>query len=329
MEVHQAVKELMEVLSKVSRRKPFLGLFTSPGVEVGEVRIEGEMGQCDPFPSFAYLDSSSRVITVRGANVYMASLYVNTGRGHIAIPLETPVPFMAVKASDQVVQEIESSLPHLVRTRNVNGVPYLEDYKDDNVLDELRISLENYAINSQDLTVVDGPIYPGPFLGMVSEPYRSAFETLITQRRVDRLVGVVKRLNMSRKLSRLLGIEGTDDVVVMELGKGRDVYVTPVLREDYRLSDRTLPRYMAYVKVGDSPFRVESADPSLLCGGVVTALRHPSYRGIPSFIEAADRLSRRLSAATFLISFTYAREMVGVNYDDWNRLREANLDLAE
>lgn len=320
------------LLSKVARNKPFLGVSLSEPEDAEPVEVAEDLEECDPLPWFSYLDSSSRVISVRGANVYMASLYANLEGVHLTVPVDTSYPFLAIKGSGEVISEVESSpLSRFVRTKNVNGVPYDAGYKDDNILDELRISLENVAISKSRRAIIDGPVFPGPYLPVVGEPYRSAYESLIRERRTENLVGIVKRLNMSRKLQRSelwKGEKGfTDDVVTLELGRGRERYVTPVLREDFHLSSSTLTRYMVYVKVRDSVFRVESVSQDLLCSGVSTAIRHASYRGIPDFIEVADSISRKLGASVYLLSFIHAHSKLGVTYDEWNRLKLATLDL--
>ncbi|MCG3109492.1 hypothetical protein L3N51_01784 [Metallosphaera sp. J1] len=333
VEVHEVIRDLMATLSRLSKEKLFLGVTLQEVEDSTSVEVEGPLENCEPFTSFSYLDTSSRYMTVRGANIYMASLYANLEGQHMTVPLNASLPFLAIKGSKDVMEMIEGSpLSSIVRTRNVNGVPYDPGYKDDNILDELRIFLENRAIERARVAIVDGPVFPGPYLPLVGEPYRSAFEKLIHDRKRDRLVGVVKRLSMSRKLSRVKDLwrgDGapTDDVLTLELGRGKQVYITPVLREEFQLSSISLQRYMVYVKVRDSAFRVESPSRDLLCQGVATSLAHASYRGIPAFIEAADRLSRKLSASTFVLSFIYARGQVDVTYDDWNRFQQANMDL--
>ncbi|MEM1599443.1 MAG: DNA double-strand break repair nuclease NurA [Sulfolobaceae archaeon] len=333
MEAHELIRNLIETLSNITKYKPYLGVIEEKEniMDGGSVTIEEEkVDKCDPLPLFSYLDSSSRLIEVRGANIYIASLYGNLEGKHVTIPAQVEFPFIAIKASKDVVNEIKnSSLSNLVRTENVNGVPYDASYKDDNILDELRISLENYFINKAGITIVDGPIYPGPYLPIVGEPYSSAFERLIKERKRDNLIGIVKRLNFSRKISRVLNIDATDDVVIMELGKGNQIYISPIFREDYPLSDTKLERFMVYVKVRDSVFRVESANKDLLCSGVWTALRDVSARGIPTFIETADKMARKLSAAAYIFAFSYAKSLIGVTYEDWNRLYLANVDLEQ
>ncbi|AWR95352.1 DNA double-strand break repair nuclease NurA [Acidianus brierleyi] len=341
MEIEDAILSLMKLLSEISIDQPYLG--TSISVDSSEstpIYYEEEIGKCSPFSDFGYLDSSSRIINVKGANIYIASLYANDSGRHVLIPLDASFPFLAIKANGTVIQKVKSTMS-VVRTENVNGVAYTPDYKDDNILDELRISLENYAINNSnsDVMIVDGPIFPGPYIQMVGEPYKSAFEKLTLERKTDKIVGIVKRLNFTRKLSReeeiskkypdLVKSGVTDDVLVFEMGKGKDPYVTPIYKEEIEIGGKKFVRFMSYVKVRDSVFRVESKDKELLCRGVETALLNSSIRGIPTFIEVADKISRKLSASTFLLSFVYAKSLIGVNYDDWNRYKEATQDLGD
>ncbi|TRM89011.1 nuclease NurA [Sulfolobus sp. E3] len=339
MGIEDALRDLILILSKLSKDKKFLGVKTSNIEESNPVFFEENFTPCDPLSDFGYLDSSSRVISIRGANLYFASLYANDSGSHIMVPLNTSVPFIAIKASEDVTSAIQNL--GFIKVQNPNGEPYSLDYKDDNILDEMRISLENYAINKSrsKVVIVDGPIFPGPYLEMVGDPYKSAFETLALQRNTDKLIGIVKRLNFSRKLRRVKEIEqnypelvksgATDDIIVMEMGKGSNVYLTPIYSEEVTIRDKEFTRYMVYVKVFDSVFRVESMSKDLLCKGVSTAIKNASFRGIPTFIEVADKMSRKLSASVYVLSFTYAKGLVGITYDDWNRFIEANRDLND
>ncbi|TRM82257.1 nuclease NurA, partial [Sulfolobus sp. D5] len=198
MGIEDALRDLILILSKLSKDKKFLGVKTSNIEESNPVFFEENFTPCDPLSDFGYLDSSSRVISIRGANLYFASLYANDSGSHIMVPLNTSVPFIAIKASEDVTSAIQNL--GFIKVQNPNGEPYSLDYKDDNILDEMRISLENYAINKSrsKVVIVDGPIFPGPYLEMVGEPYKSAFETLALQRNTDKLIGIVKRLNFSR-----------------------------------------------------------------------------------------------------------------------------------
>mgnify|MGYP001772593999 CR=1 FL=1 len=354
MELHEAINKLILTLSDISSTKPFLAqLPQTPVEEEGhEVEVIGSLeisdvnslshltkaiesnDNCSPFTSFSYLDSSSRTLNVRGANIHIASLYANVNGNHEMIPATVIQPFIGVKASKEVLVTLESSLP-FVRVKNPNGYYYTEEYKDDNILDELRISLENYVINKSGITIVDGPVYPGPYLPSVGEPYRSAYVTLISDRKVDNLIGIVKRLSMTRKLIRakdpsIPKINATDDIIMLYWGMGKEVFISPVLREQFFLDEeKTLTRYMVYVKVRDSVFRVESANLNLLCRGVTTALKDVSVRGIPIFIEVADKMARKLSASALILAFGLAKRFLGVNYDDWNRVNQASLELME
>jgi hypothetical protein len=339
MGVDNVIGRLMRVLSEVSRDEPYLGVLPTSNFEDSTpLYYDGELEDCSPLENFAYLDTSSRTISVRGANIHMASLYANEGGKHIMVPTDDTVPFLAMKGSEAVITKVKEALGNVLATHNVNGVPYNYDYKDDNILDELRISLENMVINkSARPVIVDGPIVPGPYLQMVGEPYKSAFEELASRRNRSNLIGVVKRLNFTRKLSREENIKrnyrslvgATDDVIVQQMGKGRNKFVTSVFKEEVNLKGATVRRYMVYVKLRDSVFRVESVNRELLCSGVKTSLNSASIRGIPTFIEVADKMSKRLSASVYVLSFIHASSLLGVNYEDWNTYLEASRDLGD
>jgi hypothetical protein len=57
------------------------------------------------FRFFGYLDSSSRIINVKGANIYIASLYADDSGRHVLIPLDASFPFLAIKANGTVIQK--------------------------------------------------------------------------------------------------------------------------------------------------------------------------------------------------------------------------------
>ncbi|MUM63699.1 nuclease NurA [Acidianus infernus] len=337
MEFGEAIKSLFSLLSSLDQ--PYLGVSPTSNIEDSTpVEVEDELGECESLTTFSFLDSSSRMMNVKGANIYFASLYADLINEKLMIPIKIEVPFMAIKASDEVRKLIEGdpTLSKIIALNNVNGEPYSPDYKDDNILDELRISLENYAIEkSAYVTIVDGPIIPGPYIQMVGEPYKSAFIKLANQRKKDNLIGIVKRLNYSRKLRRSGLVNdsklsnATDDVIVEYLGRGKDFYTTPILKEEVDIGGKKYIRYMVYVKVREGVFRVESLDKDLLCKGVYTARKYSSYRGIPEFIEVADKMAKRLSASAFILAFNIARVTTGVNYEDWENLRIAELDSGE
>lgn len=337
MEFGEVIKSLFEKLSLVD--EPYLGPSpTKVSEDYTPVEVEEELGDCEGLDTFAFLDSSSRTISVRGANIYIASLYANLIEEHVMIPLQTNVPFIAIKASEKVMELIKGdpTLSRIVAMHNVNGDPYTPEYKDDNILDELRISLENYAINKSNyVTIVDGPAIPGPYLKTLGQPYKSAYETLISQRKMDKLIGIVKRLNQSWKLRRsglvkdLRLYNATDEVVVEYLGRGKELYITPVLKEEVEVRNSKYTRYMVYVKVREGVFRVESISKDLLCKGVATAVKYSSYRGIPEFIEVADKIAKRLSASAYILAFNVARATTGVNYEDWESFKLAEMDAGE
>ena len=171
--------------------------------------------------SFACLDSSSRSIGFHGFRVFFAGLALLTPRGVSIRPSNVvDVEFMALKSFENILVEIEKSGLD-VRVRSPIGEYYVEDYKDDNIGDELRLQIENIGLESIvgsglsaniDFILVDGPVYPTPpimFLkSFQGSKYVRAFEKLIRERlnilarRECLAVGFVKRCGFSRKLYR-------------------------------------------------------------------------------------------------------------------------------
>ena len=171
------------------------------------------------------VDSSSRSVGFRGLRLFVGAAVLTTPAGLSSVPgPAVDAPFVAAKSYSPVLVELESAaesagLP--VAVRSPAGYLYAEEegYKDDNINDELRLSLEQRALeeavsSGADYVLVDGPVVPTPpvLLSPSGESkYREAFEELILSARGRaRLVsssptpvlGLVKRCNASRKLAR-------------------------------------------------------------------------------------------------------------------------------
>lgn len=333
MESYSLISLLIDYLSKI---KPSLYL-PPPSItqseEIGSsIQVVDRLDKCEPLDSFAYLDSSSRFLSYLGFRMYMSSVYINDKGEHISIPgLTETSQFIAIKSNVEALKMIESNkeLSNIVSVKNILGLYYDEDYKDDNILDEMRISLENYGIKNakSDTIFVDGPAIPGPYLPIVGEPYRQVFEILIKDRSpyFNRIVGVVKRLDISYKLSRIESIKKAlggkrlpDNHVMTLMFPDNEIHITDILSEDWA----GYKRYMVYVKYRDYVYRVESTNKDLLCKGVATAIARAGVRGIPDFIEIADRMARKLSASTYIIGYLFGKEKLGVTYDETNKFNE-------
>ncbi len=169
--------------------------------------------------SFACLDSSSRSIGFHGFRVFFAGLALLTPGGVWVRPGNVvDVEFMALKSFESILAEVEK-LGLNVKVRSPVGEYYGEEYKDDNIGDELRLQIENIGLEdivgsslsaNIDFILVDGPVYPTPpimFLkSFQGSKYVRAFEKLIKDRlnvlsrRECLAIGFVKRCGFSRKL---------------------------------------------------------------------------------------------------------------------------------
>ena len=170
---------------------------------------------------FCSIDSSSRSIGFIGFRLFVCGLSVFGPMGVVVVPGVGNVGacFLALKSFRDFLVSVEEANVG-VRVKSVVGEYYVEDYKDDNICDELRLELENYGLTNIvsryvdliDFVLVDGPVYPTPpvmFLKGSDSRYVGAFRELI-RRRVEIIkklgrpvIGVVKRCEYSRKLCRV------------------------------------------------------------------------------------------------------------------------------
>lgn len=82
MEFEEAIKSLFRLLTSLDQ--PYLGVTPASSIEDSTpVEVEDELGECESLTTFSFLDSSSRMINVKGANIYFASLYANLVTEHL------------------------------------------------------------------------------------------------------------------------------------------------------------------------------------------------------------------------------------------------------
>ena len=220
--------------------------------------------------SIAYLDSSSRSIGFNIARLVITALaiYINGTIRSIPSPANMPEdtpPFIAVKSSENLLRKIESH--KYIAVKNVVGTYYDLDYKDDNIADELRMSLENYGLRllsheEIDVVVIDGPIYQTPqiMLRAPNNTYGRTFLKLVTERvnvveGIDKpVIGFVKRVEYSRKLARCDEIR---EIIKRRLRREVGTDVADPLIVEYILEDIVRPPLMKLVIIGPLTLRYE------------------------------------------------------------------------
>jgi hypothetical protein len=342
VEVHKVIEELFKILSGKKDLLHYIG----PEIQDerfefnGQMNVYGELSGEKEVQCFSYLDSSSRSLSFIDLRLFLGSLYMNDCGSHLPIPVKTPSPFLALKASLEVMDEVRKVLGDFVLTENPNGEPYDSEYKDDNISDELRLRLENTAISMAraPLIITDGPIIPGVLLKSLPEKYGKAYERLIEERKpfLDKMAGIVKRLEMSWKLYRLQEIQEevkkvlgrqlkAPDPVILEAIAGDKDYSTPIIEEVIN----GVKRYMVYVKVRNSCFRVESQKLENLLIAYSVTKANLSSRGIPYFIEIGDRIAKRLSASIYIIAYILGSPKLNVSYDEPGKFRSVTRELEE
>ncbi|WP_236751073.1 DNA double-strand break repair nuclease NurA [Acidianus sp. HS-5] len=194
------------------------------------------------FDKISSLDSSTRYLRDISVNLVILGMSVYSNRkGFIDFPLVKDIPYIGVNTYRRILEKINSL--YFIKTRNKLNYPFDENYKLDDVADEMRTEAENEGlnevVNGHDLVILDGPIYPTPLelteeLDLSSTSrlcHQLAYASLVNDRislLKDNVIGVVKRLENSGKLwkedkileeFKKLGknIKGLKDPTILEL----------------------------------------------------------------------------------------------------------------
>ncbi|NAZ12668.1 MAG: DNA double-strand break repair nuclease NurA [Desulfurococcales archaeon] len=290
-----------------------------------------------------FLDSSSRSIDLLGPRLFMASGFAwDLGKG-LSIPGIPNERFLALKLGHQAYNELLSkgdynTIKDIVYLENPVGTAYVDDYKDDNISDELRLRVENALISRMRSSIIllDGPIYPPLVFAQIGKNYKDAYKKLYLERsvHVNRLIGLVKRLENTWKLIKIKELwksikppRAPDPIAIEKLADGKELYVTPVIQERIESPEEKYERYLIYVfkksPIGSSVYRLESIDKEKLLNVLGECIRKTNIRGLPEYIEIADRLSKRISSLLYITAFTIGSTILGVAYDEKVRLEQA------
>ncbi len=319
--------------------------------------------------SLVFIDSSSRSIGFNPLRVTISAVAVKTRRGLVVEPYNiVNWRFIAVKSIRPVLERIEKT-SNIIRVRNPCGVYYDEEYKDDNIGDELRLDMENRALRElvprDHVVVLDGPVYPTPEVIFYSNnnKYAKAFLELIKKRleiihSMNTLVlGFVKRTEYSRKLWRnnevrrlikdLTGkeISNVPDPVIVEYIVEKKVrprigewwILGPFyVRYDSKLLEPKAFYYIARRTIhGYNVYRVEvlekdySGMREVVEKIIAGLLENTSLRGIPLGIELVDKASRKTTAALYLLLREYLSGILSIAYDELGREADIMRELEE
>jgi len=326
----------------------------------GEFKVTGRGGLgCSSLLRTVVVDGSSRRLGSPGFRVFLAGVAVYGGVGGSPLMLyptlsglEGGVGFMGVKAPIDVLKSIEGdgSLSRFVRVRFTGGGYFDEDANEDDISDDVRMSLEAWAIgelarrlNRGYAVILDGPIYLG-----VREKANLAFSRITAVNGLEGVgvpvVGVVKRVENSRKLCSGGVIEElnvdvdprhcNDPTVVQAVGRrfsggvGDVVLIGPFRHVHGKAGGLTSfmfpERVFWYVHsgFGSRVFRVEAlASTYNSFGGEVDCLvkwlaLSIDGNGLPYVIDIADRFAKGITRSLYLLFYGMAKSAnVAFTYD--------------
>ncbi|MUM64829.1 hypothetical protein D1867_06135 [Acidianus infernus] len=195
------------------------------------------------FNSIASLDSSTRYLRDISVNLVILGMSIYSNRkGFIDFPITKEIPYIGVNTYRKILDKISTGM-NFIKMKNEINYPFDENYKLDDVADEMRTEAENIGLSEviidHDLVILDGPIYPTPLelteeLDLSSTSrlcHQLAYASLVNKRISllrDNVIGVVKRLENSGKLwkdekimdefkKRGKNIKGLKDPTILEL----------------------------------------------------------------------------------------------------------------
>ncbi|MEM4971888.1 MAG: hypothetical protein QXE01_11635, partial [Sulfolobales archaeon] len=254
------IDRLVDILARAEKELVYLGPeLRIDGFEelVGSVEVFESFGlgsglaeyaveNVDGTPYQGFLDSSSRSIAYPGIRIFIGACYAKDLDRHILVPTGLRTPYLAIQMGRKAIESLKDLLEGIAYVESPSGSPYDEGYKPDNISDELRLRLENAALNTMRSgnILIDGPIYPVQvaFAKIFGREYREAFEKLYREREpyIWRLIGIVKRLDQTFKLLRIpeireaftkiagRDINAPDPIVVSRLAGDKRIYAMGV-----------------------------------------------------------------------------------------------------
>ncbi|AWR94165.1 DNA double-strand break repair nuclease NurA [Acidianus brierleyi] len=298
------------------------------------------------------VDSSTRYLRDTTVGIVMTGMATfSTKEGLILAPYDKEIRFLGISANKDILTKIEDIInTKHIAIRNYIGDYFDQDYRLDDVADELRLESENSAIDDMNgLIIMDGPIYPTPleltnvfeFRNMSRETHRKAYASLVRDRlnkiKDKEVIGIVKRLENSKKLYKLDEIQKilgklppiTDPEVLRllyhKLCKGESICILGPFMLSYQINVEGIlkdvpPKYAYYVIVKrivgpSSFFRVESLNLNTL-QYIKSIFSRISCRGIPTWIEIVDTASKKISSSLFIIGYEISSSFLDIIHDD-------------
>ncbi|BAB66068.1 DNA double-strand break repair nuclease NurA [Sulfurisphaera tokodaii] len=312
--------------------------------------------------SIASIDSSSRYLRDPSVNMVFVGLGVYSNIKGIKVgPFDIDINFMAIGTFEELLKEFNPESG--VRVKNYVNKYFTEDYRIDDIADELRLEAENVGLkenrNTHDLVIVDGPLFPTPLelseLELQSEGRKRHQEAYLqlTKDRIsilrNNVVGVVKRLETSQKLykvdkvKQLLGIRyPINDAEILNQIRIKTEFKRGLLgpfKIEFKSKYFDAPTRYAYYLILTNPigmssyFRIESLSLDSLEELTPYIVNRISERLIPTYIEIADNLSKRVSASLFITAYQILSRIISVIHDDkltyYNEVRSLSESLLQ
>lgn len=379
-------KDLETIINLIAEAKKKYNLLIdnegNPEHEIEERVLSVEaLGDISPqvFP-INYFHASRKIASLDSSTRYLRDLSVNTCIVGLAIysnvkslifgPINIETPYMGISSYSSFLKDIENYLPSpLIRVKNKVDYYYVNEfeneYKIDDMADEIRTEAETIglreAINGHEYVIIDGPIYPTPLelteiLPLETEArkmHRAAYGKLVSERIQelnDKVVGVVKRLENSRKLysvdeiKRMVGDIKTKDVTILEMidkkycqkdfpyicviGPFKIQYNLKVEHEGKIILDNVPPKYSYYIIIRRNKYifpnflRLESISEKMIKDPKDNEYLHVVLSSIseetllPTYIELVDKASKSITRSIFVYAYEFSSDKLNIVHDD-------------
>ncbi|BCU71483.1 DNA double-strand break repair nuclease NurA [Stygiolobus caldivivus] len=320
--------------------------------------------------------------------VVVGGALYSTDRDRLIYPFDVSGRYIGVASYLEFLRILQKALNTVgIATANVVGYEFAVDevevetkegirreslYHLDDVADELRLEAENNLIRQatkEKLLILDGPLFPTPIelsssfqFGLPKDrdvlkhwgriTHRWAYATLIKERldmiKSRDVIGVVKRLENSRKLRQIsgigkfIGINRVPDLTDAELlelisekqcnstiglcliGPIRIVSEIDVKRDDIDqviINAEDIPERYAYYAILKIPggiqtfFRIEGLNLSVLNNSLQEVFSGITKEMLPTYISFVDNYSKKVTKGLFYLSFNVLKDFITFLHD--------------